>query len=114
MLAISSAPLGGGVGLRHWVLNVQVPHDYDCAEPAQHLAALAAGFGLTGPGVGMMTAVDVRTASTVREEGILVDATVGVNGPQWAATEEPAVESGLTAPAVGHHQYRGGPARTAE
>jgi len=42
MLAISSAPLGGGLGLRQWVLNVQVPHAYDGAEPESHLAALAA------------------------------------------------------------------------
>ncbi len=49
MLAISSAPLGGGVGLRQWVLNVQVPHDYDCAEPAPHLAALATEVRIDRP-----------------------------------------------------------------
>jgi adenosylcobinamide amidohydrolase len=90
MVAISSAPLGGGLGLRHWVLNVQVPHGYDCGEPQQHLAALAREAGVTGAGAGMMTAVDVRTASTVRQEGIYVDATVGVIGAVlWAAADEP-------------------------
>jgi adenosylcobinamide amidohydrolase len=91
MLAISSAPLGGGLGLRQWVLNVQVPHAYDGAEPGSHLAALAAEAGTLGLGVGMMTAVDVRVASTVQGEGISVDATVGVIGAtQWAAAPEPS------------------------
>jgi adenosylcobinamide hydrolase len=89
MLAISSAPLGGGLGLRHWVLNAQVPHGYDCGEPEQHLATLAGEAGVSGAGIGMLTAVDVRTASSVHQEGIDVDATVGVTLPQWAAAEEP-------------------------
>jgi len=97
-LAISSAPLGGGLGLRQWILNVQVPPDYDCDEPQNHLGKLAAEAGLAGPGAGMMTAVDVRTASTVSWEGIDVDATVGVRAPQWAAAAEPGV---VTRPAVG-------------
>jgi adenosylcobinamide hydrolase len=88
MLAVSSAPLGGGLGLRHWVLNVQVPHGYDCGEPEQHLAALAREAALTGIGAGMMTAVDVRTAWTVHQEGVYVDATVGVIGAAlWAADD---------------------------
>lgn len=88
VLSVSSAPLGGGLGLRHWVLNVQVPHDYDCDDPVRHLGELAAEAGLTGPGVGMMTAVDVRFAATACSEGINVDATVGVSAPQWAAEDE--------------------------
>jgi adenosylcobinamide hydrolase len=90
VLAISSAPFGGGLGLRHWVLNAQVPHGYDCDDPAGHLDALASAAGLVGPGVGMMTAVDVRLASTLSWEAIDVDATVGVTTPLWAAEDEPA------------------------
>jgi len=106
VLAISSAPFGGGLGLRHWVLNAQVPHGYDCHDPAGHLAALASAAGLIGPGAGMMTAVDVRVASTLRSEAIDVDATVGVTTPQWAAedeTELPArgVARGPEGPRVG-------------
>ena len=88
MLAISSAPLGGGLGLRSWVLNAQVRPDYERAEPHRHLAALAADAHLAGPGLGMMTAVDVRHAAVVRREGVVVDATVGVTTPQWAADDE--------------------------
>jgi adenosylcobinamide amidohydrolase len=39
----------------------------------------------------MMTAVDVRAASTVQAEGLSVDATVGVSGAaQWAAATGPS------------------------
>ena len=90
MVAISSAPLGGGLGLRCWVLNAQVRPDYEGAEPHRHLAALAADAHLSGPGLGMMTAVDVRRAAVVRREGVVVDATVGVTTPQWAADDDEA------------------------
>jgi adenosylcobinamide hydrolase len=96
MLAISSAPLGGGLGRREWVLNAQVPYDYSCGDPQSHLRALASEAGLTGPGVGMMTAVDVRAASVVCQESIYVGATVGVTGPQWAAVDE--TSSGSSSP----------------
>jgi adenosylcobinamide amidohydrolase len=103
MLAISSTPLGGGLGLRDWVINAQVPRDYDCDDPQSHLRALAAEAGLAGPGAGMMTAVDVRRASVVRQEDIYVDATVGIAGPQWAASDDvwPEHRSVAPGPAVG-------------
>jgi adenosylcobinamide hydrolase len=88
MLAISSAPLGGGLGWREWVLNAQVPDNYNCDDPQSHLRTLTSEAGLAGPGVGMMTAVDVRKVSVVRQENIYVGATVGVAGPQWAAVDE--------------------------
>jgi adenosylcobinamide hydrolase len=101
LLAISSAPLGGGLGLRQWVLNAQVPHDYDCDDPQGHLGALAAEAGLVGAGVGLLTAVDVRTASVVRQEGITVDATVGVQAPLWAAAPHDAVPERTGSPGAG-------------
>ncbi len=88
MLSISTAPLGGGLGARHWVLNAQVRHDYECEEPQRHLVTLAASARVAGPGVGLMTAVDVRHAVVVRQEGLAVDATVGISTPQWAADHQ--------------------------
>jgi adenosylcobinamide amidohydrolase len=101
MLAISSAPLGGGLGLRHWVLNAQVPHDYDRDDPQGHLDMLAAEAELAAAGVGMLTAVDVRSASTVCQEGVYVDATVGVRAPQWAAAPDDASTDRPAAPSAG-------------
>ncbi|MGH9004994.1 MAG: adenosylcobinamide amidohydrolase, partial [Acidimicrobiia bacterium] len=53
---VSSAPWGGGLGLRRFVLNAQVPPGYARRDPDVHLAAIATGLGLAGPGVGMLTA----------------------------------------------------------
>ncbi|GAA3189311.1 MULTISPECIES: adenosylcobinamide amidohydrolase [Streptomyces] len=96
---ISSAVLGGGIGERHWFLNAQVPHGYTRRDPQRHLAEIAAP-ALTGPpappasalppGVGLMTAADIRaTAAHTTEDGAeaLVTAGVGVSG--WAAVPAP-------------------------
>jgi len=85
LLALSSAPYGGGWGERHWVLAAQVTGGYSRPDPAGHLAELARGLELDGPGIGMLTAVDVRTVSTCREDGVMAAATVGVSHPAWAA-----------------------------
>lgn len=85
-LAISSAVLGGGIGRRHWVLNATVGHDYDRNDPRAHLGDLAAARELSGDGVGMMTAVDVRTAVTRAEGGVVATVTTGIGAhPTWAA-----------------------------
>lgn len=85
MLAISSGPLGGGIGLRRWVLNAQVSSGYDRPDPADHLAAMAVGFGLGGKGVGVMTAANVAAVRKAGDGGVSLAATVGVRDPQWAA-----------------------------
>ena len=87
-LSISSAPLGGGIGVRGWVLNAQVDRGYDRDDPADHLAELAIGEGLDGDGVGMMTAVDVRDVIAADDSGVSVWATVGVEVPARAAAPD--------------------------
>lgn len=86
---ISSGPLGGGIGLRHWVLNASVDADYARSDPAEHLREIAAHLGLSGCGVGLLTAVDVRRKVTVAHEGLTVTATTGVGHPTWAVLTEP-------------------------
>jgi adenosylcobinamide hydrolase len=107
-LAVTSAPLGGGLGERRWVLNAQVERGYDRDDPADHLAELARRAGLEGPGVGLMTAVDVRTVARADDAGVTCWATVGVDVPAWAAApdevaladEDPGVSASV-APRVG-------------
>jgi adenosylcobinamide amidohydrolase len=82
---ISSGVLGGGIGPREWVLNAQVPGKYSRTDPARHLTDLAAGLGLTGPGVGMLTAAQVTDLVEAEGEGVRVAATVGLRVPTWAA-----------------------------
>ncbi|GAA1910760.1 adenosylcobinamide amidohydrolase [Streptomyces sodiiphilus] len=85
---ISSAPLGGGLGERHWVLNAQVTPGYRRMDPAAHLSEIAAALGATGPGVGLMTAASVRDRCGARDGGVraLVTAGIGVHG--WAAVAQ--------------------------
>jgi adenosylcobinamide amidohydrolase len=82
---ISSAVSGGGIGPREWVLNAQVPASYSRTDPAVHVAELAAGLGLAGPGVGLLTAARVTDAVHRADDGVRVAATVGLRVPTWAA-----------------------------
>ncbi len=88
LLVVSSAPLGGGIGRRDWVINAQVPADYARLDPEAHLADLASAQGLNGPGVGMLTAVDLRTTCTAEDGGVRVDISVGITVPTWAAAPD--------------------------
>jgi len=88
---ISSGPLGGGIGDRRWVMNATVPMSYDRDDPDTHLTDMAADLGLTGPGIGLMTGVDVARVVTTVDDSVEVYATVGLGKPELAAA--PAGES---------------------
>jgi adenosylcobinamide hydrolase len=83
--AIASGPLGGGIGPRHWVVNASVPMGYARDDPDAHLREIAAGLGLRGEGVGLLTAVLVGDRVLASDEGVQVVATVGLREPMWAA-----------------------------
>jgi adenosylcobinamide hydrolase len=85
---IASAPHGGGVGSRRWVLNAQVPASYGRRDPEVHLARLGVSLGLPSRGVGMLTAADVRRVSSSVDGGVEVAATVGLGHPTWAAAPD--------------------------
>ncbi|HEY6472977.1 MAG TPA: adenosylcobinamide amidohydrolase [Acidimicrobiales bacterium] len=86
MLVASTASVGGGIGARDWVLNVQVPMGYARRDIDAHVAEVAAALSLVGAGVGMLTAAGVdRVAVGGEEDGVRVEATVGVSIPVWAA-----------------------------
>jgi len=82
---ISTGVLGGGLGPREWVLNAQVPAAYARTDPAEHLRELARGLGLTGPGIGLLTAAQVTDLVQRTDEGVQAAATVGLRVPTWAA-----------------------------
>jgi adenosylcobinamide amidohydrolase len=92
-LAIASAPVGGGIGLRSWVLNAQVPRDYARTDLDAHVAELAAAEGCAGTGVGMLTAVPMKFARHASDGGVDVCATVGVSRPTWAADATDAISA---------------------
>jgi adenosylcobinamide amidohydrolase len=77
--------LGGGVGERRWVINAQVPNDYERADPARHLIELAEAAGCAGPGVGFLTAARIDRFTTATDECVEAYATVGLQRPIWSA-----------------------------
>lgn len=89
---ISSGVLGGGIGLREWVLNAQVPGRYARTDPAGHLLELAGELGLTGPGVGMLTAAQVADLVWRSDQGVEAAATAGLRVPAWAAAPAGAAD----------------------
>lgn len=93
-LSASTAPVGGGIGLRNWVLNVQVPERYDRRDISAHIADVAAALCLVDDGVGMLTAAEVAAVGVAEDAGVRVEATVGLGWPVWAAV--PAAESKTT------------------
>lgn len=91
MRAIASSPHGGGLALRRWIVNAQVPGSYARRDPDHHLGKLAVSLGLAGKGVGMLTAADVRAHRTSTDAGVAVWATVGLGHPlRAAAPHDPA------------------------
>jgi adenosylcobinamide amidohydrolase len=93
MVAIASAPHGGGIGLRRWVLNAQVGADYTRTDIDAHVAELADGLECAGPGVGFLTAAALEDVARVVDDHVSVFATVGLQHPTWAAAPHAADET---------------------
>jgi adenosylcobinamide amidohydrolase len=92
-LAISSAPLGGGIGARAWIVNAEVARDYARTDIDDHLVSIASELGCAGDGVGMLTAAPVARWTSATDEGARAYATVGVTTPTWAADADDAVSA---------------------
>jgi adenosylcobinamide amidohydrolase len=88
---IASAPSGGGLGARHWIVNAQVPRDYSRTDPERHVAEIAAAHGCAGPGVGMLTAAEVDRTQRGEDGPVVAFASVGLTMPTWAADAAGAV-----------------------
>lgn len=88
--SLSSAPVGGGVAAVDWLLNIGVPADYARTDLGDHARDIARRLGLSGTGAAMLTAVDVHRTVRASDGGVVVDATVGVTKPTWAADVDDA------------------------
>jgi adenosylcobinamide amidohydrolase len=95
--------VGGGIGVRHWVLNAQVERDYARHDTAAHVGEIAHVLGLeAGPdaaGVGMLTAAPVDLVRAAGDGEVTVEATVGLSRPVFAAA--PPEEAGSGDPLAG-------------
>jgi adenosylcobinamide amidohydrolase len=100
---VASTVTGGGIRAARWVLNARVPADYARTDPAEHIGEIARAAGLTGPGVGMLTAADIGRIEYGRDGRAEAAATVGLRLPIWAAAPEPANDArrdrGIRSPA---------------
>lgn len=83
--ALSSAPVGGGTAALDWALNIGVGRDYVRTDIDDHVAEVAGRLALRGAGAGMLTAADVERVTHAEDQGVVVDATVGLTHPTWAA-----------------------------
>lgn len=85
MMAVSSSAVGGGIREIGWLVNIGVTSDYSRTDLDDHAAEVAAELGLVGPGVALFTAAAVDQVIRAEHGGVVVDATVGVSHPTWAA-----------------------------
>lgn len=83
--SLSSATVGGGWSRVDWLLNIGVFGDYARTDLAAHAAEVVASLGLDGTGQVLLTAADVTMGVEALCEDVLVDATVGITKPTWAA-----------------------------
>lgn len=101
MRSVSSSLVGGGIGTASWVLSATVDDDYGRFDPELHLMELASRLGLSGPGVAMMTAVDVAEFRMASVDGVVACATVGVGNAVWAAERQTSASPGPSGSPVG-------------
>lgn len=82
---LSSAAVGDGLGEIDWLLNIGVPRTYDRTDLDTHSAEVASEFELKGAGAALFTAADLDTRQRSEHDGVVLDATVGISKPTWAA-----------------------------
>ena len=92
MMAVSTSAVGGGIREIGWVVNIGVASGYSRTDLDDHAAEVTEECDLVGPGVALFTAADVDQACRV-EHGGVVDATVGVSHPTWAADPAEAAQA---------------------
>ncbi len=85
VMMLTSASVGGGLGIREWLLNVGVPKRYERMDLDEHAGEVTSSLALTGPGATFFTAADVTRVKSALEDGVKVAATVGITSPTWAA-----------------------------
>jgi adenosylcobinamide amidohydrolase len=88
VLTISSGAFGGGMGLRSWVVNAEVPKTYDRRDLAAHAAELRDQLDLVGDGVVLLTAASVDRHAVAEDSSVVATATVGLTTPTWAAAPD--------------------------
>ena len=79
VIVISSGAFGGGMALRSWIANVEVPSAYDRVDIAEHAGEVKAELGLDGDGVVLLTAASVERHTVAEDGGVVA---TGRDAPQ--------------------------------
>ncbi|VAW07877.1 Adenosylcobinamide amidohydrolase [hydrothermal vent metagenome] len=85
MMSLSSAPVGGGFGRPGWIINIGVAKDYMRTDLAAHVGEVTSQIALCGAGIALFTAAAIDQVQQRDVGGVVVDATVGITKPTWAA-----------------------------
>lgn len=85
---VSSASVGDAFGVVGWIANVQVPLDFARTDLDIFAAEVADELGLVGAGVVLLTAAEIGRWERASDSGVVVDATVGISKPTWAASPD--------------------------
>lgn len=88
LASLSSASVGGGWSHIEWVTNVGVGRHYDRVDLHRHADEVSAELDLVGDGATLFTAADLGRAQASEDDGLRVDATVGIAKPTWAADDD--------------------------
>jgi adenosylcobinamide hydrolase len=107
LTVLSSAVVGGGYGSTREIINVHVDDEYDGERPAEDLAAVAAGLGVDGAFVGLMTAAYTQFArcavETLGDLTVAAVVSVGLSNTSSAGVTVPIGDdaAGASSPAAG-------------
>ena len=88
VIVISSGAFGGGMALRSWIVNAEVPKAYDRVDLAEHATELKQELDLEGDGVVLLTAASVEKHAVAEDGDVVATATVGLTIPTWAAAPD--------------------------
>ena len=92
---VSSAVVGGGFGRARTIVNLHVPKNHPCGDPAGDLARFCRARGVPEPWVGLFTSAwtDKATVATETANGVtaLAVATVGLGNPVEAGRSPVAI-----------------------
>lgn len=97
---VSSAAVGGGMGVARAVVNLHVPKNYPCADPAADVARFCRARGIPEPWVGLLTSAWTEKAELVLEAArgmtALAVVTVGLGNPVAAGVSPVAARAPST------------------
>lgn len=80
---LSSAAVGSEHDVIDWIINIGVESDYGRRDLDTHVSEITETHDISGPGIALFTAADVKDFQYHNHMGVDVYTTVGVTKPTW-------------------------------